>query len=490
MTFRASIFAALLFSVTLSFSVCASHAQEEPQQPPPDNPQQPPPDNSDPFPGGPPKPAGSALPAFGLNSEGTLQDDYSPLTGMQNTTLGFPEIRHSYWVPGAQFSTNIQSNPNGNYGGDSWTTTNYFAGNLSLVQAWNHSMLAVNYSGGGFFSNIAGQGSGFYQTLAAAQNYRTERWLVQIVDSFSYIPQSAFGFGGGTGLGIPGVGGSLGTTIPSLGGNYVPNQSVFGVGPYYNNVAALQLSYALTRRSSITLAGSYGFLDFSQPGNIDSNTTVGSIGYNYVLSRNDTVGLVYRYSDYRYPGNPQAYGDHVFSVAYGRKVTGHIGLRIFVGPEITNYRVPIGNTSQTTGFSTTASLIYGFERGSLTLGYIHGLSSGSGVLIGSILDQFNAGFSHRITRAWTGGLNLGYARNSPPSGTAAAGYPAYNDLFFTANLSRPIGRYVNFATAYTATRTNYSGAGCTGPTCATAASTTYSAFTVNLSWHPRPFVLR
>jgi hypothetical protein len=408
MTFRASIFVALLFSVTLSFGVCASRAQEEPQQPPPDNPQQPPPDNPEPFPGGPPKPAGSAFPAFDLNGGGELQDDYSPLTGMQNTTLGFPEIRHSYWVPGAQFSSNIQSNPGNVYGGNSWTTTNYFAGNLSLVEAWNRNMLAINYSGGGYLSNIAGQGSGYYQELAAAQNYRSERWLVQLVDRFSYIPQSAFGFGGGTGLGVPGVGGSLGTTIPSLGGNYVPNQSVFGVGPYYNNVAALQLSYALTRRGSITVSGSYGFLDFSQPGNIDSNTTVGSIGYNYALSRNDTVGLVYRYSDYRYPGNPQAYADHVVSIAYGRKVTGRIGLRIFVGPEITEYRVPIGNASRTTGFSTSATMTYGFERGNFTLGYIHGLSGGSGVLIGSILDQANASVTRQITRTWTQPITTGF----------------------------------------------------------------------------------
>ena len=50
---------------------------------------------------------------------------------------------------------------------------------------------------------------------------------MQILDQFSYLPQSAFGFGGGTNLGIPGVGGSIGPTIPGLGSSYVPNQSIY-----------------------------------------------------------------------------------------------------------------------------------------------------------------------------------------------------------------------------------------------------------------------
>jgi|SRR5271165_6909807 len=492
MTFRTSIFAACLFAFTLSLGLCVSRAQEEPQQPPPENPQQPAPDTPyEPFPQAPPKPAGSAFPAFEIGGEGELQPDFSPLTGMQNTTLGFPEMRHSYWVPGAQFSSNINSNPSGTNGNTNWTNTNYFVGNVSLLEAWSRATMAVNYSGGGYVSNISGQGSGHYEELALAQNYRSERWLIQVVDRFSYIPQSSFGFGGGTGLGIPGVGGSLGTTIPSLGGNYIPNQTIYGVGAFYNNVGALQGTYALSRRASVTISGSYGILRFVNSGNSDSNTTVGSIGYNYALSRNDTVGFVYRFSSYQYPGNPQAYGDHVFSVAYGRKITGRIGLRLFAGPEITEYRVPVGGSSRKTGFSTSATMTYGLENGNFTLGYIHGLSGGSGVLVGSILDQANATFSHKLTRAWTGSLNFGYARNGPLGGTANTGYPAYDDYFFGGNVARPIGRFLNFAAAYTATRGSYAGyaSGCTGIGCSGTTQTT-NTFTINLQWHPRPFVFR
>ena len=471
MNCRKVILGTWFFVLTLLLGVSAAFAQEEPP----------------PAPDAPPKPAGYSFPGLGVGQqEGELQPDFSPLTGMQNPTLGRPEIQHSYWVPGIQFSSNEYSNSYQS-GGSSWTSNNYLIGNVSLLQAWNRATLAVNYSGGGFFSSNSQQGNGVYQQLALAQNFKTERWLIQFVDQFSYLPQSAFGYGGGTNLGIPGVGGSLGNTIPGLGGNYVPNQTIYGVGAYYSNTVGLQATYALSRRGSITMAGSYGILRFDESGNYDSNTTVGSVGYNYELSRNDTVGLVYRFSSYQYPGNPQAYSDNVISVAYGRKVTGHLGLRLFVGPEFTNYRIPVGTSSRKTGFSASANMIYAFHRGAFTVGYVHGLSAGSGVLIGSNLDLFTATVSRELTRKWTGSINSGYSHNSPIAGTTTAGYPAYSDWFVGCNAGRPIGRDFNFAIAYTATIGSYPGSGCTGTGC--NVSNNYNTITLNFQWHPRPFAL-
>src|SRR5271167_3528636 len=178
MNCRTAIFGTCFLAFALSLGALASRAQEEPQPTP-----EPP---AEPMPGAPPKPAGSALPPFGMGQEGELQPDFSPLTGMQNTTLGLPEFRHSYWVPGLQFSSNVLSNPYGQSGGSNWYANNYFIGNLSLLEAWSRATLAINYSGGGFVSTNSQQGNGFYQQLALSQNLQTERWLIQIVDRFSY----------------------------------------------------------------------------------------------------------------------------------------------------------------------------------------------------------------------------------------------------------------------------------------------------------------
>ena len=488
----------LIFAVALALCALFTGAQEEPQPQQPQQPDQPgqqqpeqtPPDNSqdnNPI-YGPPKAAGYSFPGLYGPGEGELEADFSPLTGFQNSTLGYPVIRHSYWVPGLQFSSNVNSTP---YGGASsgtdWSSYNYFMGNLSFLDAWSGGTFALNYSGGGFATAGTGTGTGFYQVLGLAQTFRMQRWLFQIIDSFSQSPESAFGFGGGTGLGVPGTGGSLGTTIPGLGGNYTTNQSIYGVGPYISNTGAVQATYALTRRSSITIAGSYGILHFTDPGNIDTNSTVASIGYNYALSRADTIGIVYRYSAFQYPGSPQAYGDHVANVAYGRKLTGRLALRLFAGPELTLYRIPVGTSSRTLGFSASAAVTYGFQHGAFSLGYSHGLYGGSGVLVGSVLDQATATFGRKLTRVWNGNINFGYAHNSPVGGTGASGYPAYNNWFFGGGVGRPIGRDFNFAVAYTATIGNYGGYACTGPGC--NSTNTYNTITINLQWHPRPFVL-
>src|SRR5271165_274516 len=65
-----------------------------------------------------PKPAGRALPGLNDNSTedqnqpdnlGNWNPDNMPLTGLQSPTIGNPEMRHSYWVPGLQFGSTIQN---------------------------------------------------------------------------------------------------------------------------------------------------------------------------------------------------------------------------------------------------------------------------------------------------------------------------------------------------------------------------------------------
>lgn len=456
-----------VFTLALSIGAVTTSAQDQP-----------------PWPDDPPKPAGSSFPVVGP-PDGELPPDYTPLTGMQNVRLGFPEGRHSYWVPGLQFSSNVFSNSHEQPGNSNWTADNYFIGNLSLVKVRRLSMLAINYSGGGYLSTDSRWGSGYYQQLALAQNIQTKRWLIQILDQFSANPQSSFGFGGVTNLGVPGVGGSLGTVISGLGGNYFPNVGVYGVGAYRYNLVGLQATYALSHRGSVTFAGSYSFLDFQEAGNIDSRTTVGSVGYNYALSRNDTIGLVYRFSSYQFPGDPQAYGSQVMSFAYGRKITSRLGFRLFIGPEITNYRIPVGSSSQNVGFSATANTTYAFRHGILTLAYIHGLNANSGVLVGSNLDEVEATISRRLTPVWTGSVHSGYSRNSPVAGTTV-GHPVYDNWYVGAGVNRPIGGDFNFGLSYTAMNSSYLPA-CIGAVCNN--SSTYSTITANFQWHPRPSLL-
>ena len=257
MNFLKAILGASALTVLLSFGALSAVAQDEPQEPPPETV---------------PKPAARSTPIPVIDTgnqqddsnnqdlASRLQPDTTSLTGVQDATIGLPPVLHSYWVPGFQYASQVQSNGFNQSGSSSgWVANNYFIGNLGLLQAWRHSQLAINYSGGGFVSTDSSQRDGQYHQLALSQSFEWNRVVVQVLDQFSYIPEAQFGFGGGTNLAVAGVGGSYGPVIPSMGNNFVPNQSIYNsVGPRYSNATALQVTYSTSARGSITAVGSYG----------------------------------------------------------------------------------------------------------------------------------------------------------------------------------------------------------------------------------------
>src|SRR6266850_6945787 len=419
----------------------------------------------------------------------TMQPDNRPLSGIQNPTLGTTEMRHSYWVPGIKYGNTIRSKSESPGANSAWNTTSYVSGNISLLEAWSRSLLLANYSGGGFSSTDPILGNGQYHQLATAFEVDQRRWQLLLVNQFSYLPQSAFGFGGTSGLALPGIMGTLAVPLPQLQSIYVPSQSILTtIGPRYSNAAAVQLTYGVSPRGSITLAGVYGALRFIDSGNVNSDSEILNAGYNYAITRKDTVGLVYLFSAYRYPGNPQAIGDYVGQFVYGRKITGRLALRLAGGPEVTTFRVPIGGSTRKIAGAGNAALSYAFARSGVELSYTHGVSPGSGVFTGSILDQANATWSRPLTRAWNGRVNFGYAKNRrilPVSGLTS---PSYDAWLAGAKLSRALGRAADFSVAYQAQIENSNVAICSTPNCGTS----YLAHQVFLTfgWHTRPLLLK
>jgi hypothetical protein len=153
-----------------------------------------------------PKPAARGIPAIN-DPNATIEDnqeqnvswrpDNSPATGLQSPTLGSPELGHSYWIPGFEYGSTIQSRPPGQQVSNGWYANNYVGGQLSLLEAWSRSQLGLNYSGGGYFTTDNLQKNGWFQQFSLGQNITLNRWQIQFFDYFSYIPESQFGFAGG-----------------------------------------------------------------------------------------------------------------------------------------------------------------------------------------------------------------------------------------------------------------------------------------------------
>lgn len=433
-----------------------------------------------------PKPAGTAFPPLvddsNQPSPDTILPDGRPLTGVQSPTLGRVESPHSYWIPGIQYSNTIQNNLPGSTN-SGWSITNYIAANVSLLDTWRSSQLALNYSGGGSFSTDSAQGSGTFQQLGVSQSFQWARWQLQFFDQLAYLPQSQFGFGAGTGLGLPGGGISPGVPQTGISGNY---QTLFSaVGPRFDNTFSTQAVYQINLRSSVNVSGTYSLLKFIDPGNIDSNDAGASVGYNYVLTKTDTIGLVYRFNRFSYIGNPQVIDDSTINIAYGRKITGRIAFQAFGGPDITTFKVPIGNVSQQITGSGGANLSYAFKRGTVGLSFTRGVTAGSGVLLGSNTDQIGASVSRAFGRVWHAQANVGYARNQ----SIASSQPqnSYDSVYVGGGVNRPFGPDMNLSIAYNANiQATGSQSGCTGGSC----NYTQQQISMSFQWHTRPLVLR
>ncbi len=445
-----------------------------------------------------PKPAAREYPPLMGGSDGedlnveqestaNLNPDTHPLTGVQNATLGMPGIRHSYWLSGLQYGNIVRSNSLNQPTSSGWNTTSYAVGNWSLVEAWSRAQLAVNYSGGGNFSSDPAQGNSYLHQFGLVQTFDWGRWQLSFIDQFSYLPETQFGFGGGTGLAVPGVGGSLAPPPPGLQNNYTSDQTIFTTfGPRYSNAFATQVVYGLSPRGSVTVAGSFGILRFTEVGNIDTNQASFTAGYNYALTSEDTLGIQYRFGGYRFIGNPQAIDDHTAQLMYGRKITGRLALRIFGGPEVTTLRLSVGTSTNRVSASGGANLTYGLNHGSLSLSCSHGLSGGSGVFTGANTDQLQFNFDRRLSREWTSDWSFGYARNGAVNSLPFS--QLYNSFYVGGNLSRPLGRNANFTIGYTAQIQTSNQPVCAAGTCST--EFTVHQIMLGLQWHTRPFVLR
>jgi hypothetical protein len=229
-------------------------------------------------------------------------------------------------------------------------------------------------------------------------------------------------------------------------------------------------------------------LRFIDSGNVNSDNEILNAGYNYAITRKDAVGWVYLFSAYRYPGNPQAIGDHVGQFVYGRKITGRLALKLAGGPEVTTFRLAIGGLKQKISGFGNAALTYALARSSVALSYTHGVSGGSGVFTGSTIDQANATWSRQLTRVWNGSVNFGYAKNRQILSVSGLTSPSYDMWLAGAGLSRALGRRADFSVGYQAQIQNSNVAICSSPNCGTD-YTVHQIF-LTFKWHTRPLVLK
>lgn len=421
-----------------------------------------------------------------------LGPDTRSLSGAQNLSLGFPRLTHSYWLPHFDAYSTAASNGLSASSETGWTTYTSLIGGLDLHRMSGNSDLVLNYTGGGIISNDGSMGNSVIQELQFSDRFSFRRTTLSFVDQLGYFPETAFGPGGLGGFGLPG-GGALG-----IQNGLVPDESILTAsGQRITNSFFTEIDRSLTPRSSLTFVGGYSVLHFFDNDLINSADAIFQAGYNYEMSREDTIAVLYRFSAYRYSNFNQSINDNTVQLSYGRRVTGRLAFQIAAGPEVTLFRMPIsgasGGTASTSTNSTTqaywslyTSLRYQLRRTGLGLSYSHGVGGGSGVLAGSVGDTVSGSAVHQFSRTLNGSFNFGYSRNSGLAAFTASTTTdqAYSYWFSGVNLAHPIGRSLNLFLNYQLQYQDSNSQFCVGPTCGT--SIVSHQVSVGFSWRDHP----
>lgn len=427
-----------------------------------------------------------------------MQPDTRSLTGVEDLSLGSMAIEHSYWQPRLSFSETVDSNPGATTAGNgSWGTWTSILGGVDIHRISGISELLVSYTGGGMFGvNSPNMTNGVVQELSLKDKYSFRRSTLSVFEQLSYLPESSFGFAGTAGASLPGVG-----TGGGVGSGFSPGQSILTPeGQNLSNSFNVELDTKLTSRTSLTFVGGYSLLHYFDDNLLNYGDASFQAGYNYVLSRKDTIAVSYNYSTFQYSNVDQSLNLNTIQASYARRVTGRLAFQIAAGPQFESSRFPItGSTSSPTSGPTSSSQLYWtlntsvryqMKRAQMSANYNHGVSGGSGVLAGAETDVASGSFNQPMSRTLNLGFTAGYSRNKGLAGLAGSvGSEAqtFSYWFGGVNVAKTIGRsldvFVNYQLQYQDDTTS----GCVGSACTTNIIRHQIMFGLNLHKQPIPF---
>ncbi|MGH9512634.1 MAG: hypothetical protein ACRD2U_10920 [Terriglobales bacterium] len=439
-------------------------------------------------------------PAFGMGAAVTSPNENPPVSGLDQPSLEPGAITRSFLAAGAILSESGDSNIEGSFGsgrlGPGGVTR--AMGTVSLQKIWSRYETDLQYIGGGAFYEAVNHNADQLHQAEFAQRaiWRTGQLVFR--DSVSYLPEGAFGSGsyGGsgalqsslTGLHIAAGGISAGPGS-ALGGNFSADQ--FGSishRPRLTNSATADLVEAVTPRSSFTLAGSYGFVHFTDnpEGLIDSNQTVAEFGYDHQINRTDQLAVSYGFQNFSFPQiAASSVRTNTVNLIYGHRITGRIDVVLAAGPQFTAIYSPLFGSSHRISANGNAKLRYRFQRASLQLEYKHHNTNGSGYFLGSDTDSGAISILRPLGRVWETSSDIGVANNKRIV-SAATTVPATSDLYLYAGgaVHRHIGRRYRLFLSYQYNRLSFDES--ISQVTGSGRISTRHMGALGIEWYPRP----
>ena len=448
----------------------------------------------------------------GQSSAGTTPDsqdnppakasDNPPISGLDQPSLGARFPTHSFLVPGAHVSEALDTNAGESSGNSAVTGVTRALGSLMLQKIGGRSETALDYVGGVAFY------SGINPSVTQIQQFDVEEkilWrsgVLTLRDRFSYLPEGSFGFGaygesGAYNLGLGGIGYVGGTLGQGLGGLFgLGDFGSLGQAPRIDNLSVADVVQELSARSSITAAGGYEIVHFTNNAAnfVDSNQVTAQVGYDYQLSRRSQVAAIYGFQDFQYPNIPgSSFNTQVVNLMYGYRISGRMDFLIGAGPQFTfiNNSPLLGGSSDRITASVRGMLRYRFPRTTIGIYFDRYDSSGSGYFAGAVSNVARFSISRPITRLWSVTADIGYAYSSALqpnlNGPLPASTTSFQYVYAGVAAHRPLGRHFALFFSYQYNDLWFNGSSCnTGGVCG---SVPRNVAAVGLDWNPRPIRL-
>jgi hypothetical protein len=424
----------------------------------------------------------SASIAASLTQNGTQSEHAQPdthvLSGAETLGLGSLHGLRRIFDPALQVS---EFDETGLVQGENIAVSN-LGGSLDMDRHWGRYHLVVTYNGADVIYHPSYYGMTYspYHDLSISPEIVLGRWTVRLRDSALYSWQTGFGglFTGGPAQVAQYS--SLNNIQPSFSSNGTIQT---GLARQLNNTALGEADYAFSRRTTLTIVGSYGLLHFLNSGYINSQSINGQAGYNYALSAANSISVSYDYNRISYGGAVNRLETDLAQIAFGRKITGRLAFQLGAGPQLVRLENFGASASRQLSWSASGAVTYNLPRTRYSLSYFHGVTAGSGVFFGSKGDTITGMASRDFTRSWSGSVNGGHARNDSLIATGAFA-SRFDNWFAGASLSRQMGRQIRLSLSYGFQHQSSGGGVCPVLSCGLPGSPSFRQLGATLQWHP------
>ena len=253
-------------------------------------------------------------------------------------------------------------------------------------------------------------------------------------DIVSYLPVAPrFGISG-----VPGAG-DLGTSPAGTG--IIPGDSLLSnYGRRVTNTAIGSTSFRLTDHDSIRGSVSYTKQHFLDGDGIENDEMTAGGELDHAFHQNTTLGAGYTYTRGTYPQFGITFisqsGVGIIQHSFGP----HLSASAWVGPQFTQ-------GSDKTLVPTSTSILVGSSASyyrrhdSYTANYSHGVSAGSGVLYGALVDDLSLSVRHNFSENWTGGFFSSYAHGRTLANKGSGLYTSASSATAGIQVNRRVGEH-------------------------------------------------